>query len=286
MDFSLDFLNDQKKIVKYWNKEVSLFIDQKSLSSSLPSATELVNFFTGNLISGNWVEPLNVKINASCINREGSYQQLLSISIDEARSRYLNGFSLCFGDMSLDINQIAALKTKAAEIFGYADLISVTGYLSPPKVNGVLHFDRQHNFFIQKEGTKRWFVSEKPATKNPHENLVYAGITQSFLDNMNARGYGISLPRDCGRNTYELNPGDVLYVPPGFYHSPETLDAPSLHYTLTVEPACFWKDFNKDMFSKLLSSDGKFFQDYRFLSENQKYELVNDCLKLIMSEQK
>jgi ribosomal protein L16 Arg81 hydroxylase len=113
--------------------------------------------------------------------------------------------------------------------------------------------------------------------------LVFAGLTQSFVDDMKASGYEISLPRDCGRKMYELNPGDVLYVPPGFYHSPETLGDPSLHYTLTVEPACFWKDFNKDMFSKLLSSNGIFFEDYRFLSNDQKSELTNNCLNLIMS---
>ncbi len=279
----LDFLHDRKNIVKYWNKEVVLFPNQKLLSSSLPAATDLINCFKGNFISGQWTEPLNVNINASCINLDGSHQQLLSIGINDARSCYLNGFSLCFGDMSLGINHVAALKAKAVDIFGFADLIAVTGYLSPPKAIGVLHFDRQHNFFIQREGTKRWYVSERAAIKNPHENLVYAGLTQPFLEEMKARGYEISLPLDCGRNMYELNPGDVLYVPPGFYHSPETLGEPSLHYTLTVEPACFWKDFNKDMFSKLLSSEGKFFEDYRFLSEDQRSELANDCLNLVMS---
>ncbi len=179
---------------------------------------------------------------------------------------------------------MAALKGQAVDIFGYEDLIAVTGYLSPPKAVGVLHFDRQHNFFIQKEGTKRWFISERAAIRNPHENLLYAGLNKDFLDDMKARGYEISLPRDCGKRMYELNPGDVLYVPPGFYHSPETLDVHSLHYTLTIEPACFWKDFNKVIFNKLLSSKGKLFEDYRFLSEKQKSELFKECLDLIISK--
>lgn len=278
----LDFLKTQKKINKYWNNEVVFFQNQNLLSSNLPSAEDLINLFKGNFVSGQWSEPLNVNINASCINQDGSHQQLLSIDINAARNCYLNGFSLCFGDMSSTIDAITNLKAKAVDIFGYSDLIAVTGYLSPPETIGVLHYDRQHNYFIQREGTKRWIVSEKAATENPHENLVYAGLTQSFISDMNSRGYKISLPRDCGKNVFELNPGDILYVPPGFYHSPETLGEPSLHYTLTIEPACFWKDFNKNMFAKLLSSDGKFFKDYRFLNQEQRAELTNDCLDLLL----
>lgn len=280
---NLEFLLDGESIGKYWNNEVALFPHQNLLSSSLPAANDLINCFTGSFVSGEWTEPLNVTINASCLKEDGSHQQLMAIDISTARNCYLGGFSLCFGDLSLNIDHIAALKAKAVDVFGYSDLIAVTGYLSPPKAIGVLHFDRQHNFFIQREGTKRWFVSEIAAVKNPHENLVYTGLTQSFFEDMKERGYEIVLPRDCGRNVYELNPGDVLYVPPGFYHSPETLGAPSLHYTLTIEPACFWKDFNKDMFSKLLSSDGKFFADYRFLSEHEKSALFEDCFNLVMS---
>lgn len=195
---------------------------------------------------------------------------------------YQNGFSLCLGDMSEHIDDISALKSKAIEIFGYSELIAV----SPPNSIGVLHFDCQHNFFIQIEGKKRWNISQKAAVVNPYENILYPGTTQKFIDEMMAQGYEILLPRDCGRKIYELNPGDVLYVPPGFYHSPETLNETSLHYTLTIKPACFWKDFNKNMFAKLLSSKGNFFADYRFLNGDQKYELISECIDLLMKDSK
>lgn len=279
---SLEFLFDGKKIGKYWNNEVALFPNQALLSSPLPLANDLINYFTGNFVSAEWTEPLDVNINASRLNADGSHQQLMAIDFKTASSCYRDGFSLCFGDLSLNIDTVGVLKAKAVELFGYPDLIAVTGYLSPPEAVGVLHFDRQHNFFIQREGTKRWYVSEIAAAKNPHENLVFAGLTQSFFEDMKERGYEICLPRDCGRNVYELNPGDVLYVPPGFYHSPETPGELSLHYTLTIEPACFWKDFNKHIFSKLLSSDGRLFSDYRFLSSAEKTELFEDCFNLVM----
>lgn len=279
---NLDFLLEGKSTPEYWNNEAVLFSAQDQLSDYLPSSDELVNYFAGSFSKGAWAQPLDVRINASLINTDGVNQQLISVDIETARNCYINGFSLCFGDLSSDIVRISELKMKAAELFGYTDLIAVTGYLSPPKAVGVLHFDRQHNFFIQKEGTKRWFVSEKAGIINPHENLVYTGLAQSFFEDMKTRGYNISLPRDCGKVSYELNPGDILYVPPGFYHSPETLSETSLHYTLTIEPACFWKEFNNQMFSRLLSSNGKYFADYRFLSVDERSKLIESCFSSVV----
>ena len=280
---NLDFIKNSGDISKYWNNEVVMFPNQQSILSSLPSATDLMKCFTGNFESGNWSSPISVNINASTVLQDGSHQQLLGVDINTARNCYANGFSLCFGDMADSIDHLARLKSKAIEIFGHPELIAVTGYLSPEKAIGVLHFDRQHNFFIQREGSKRWTVSERAAVKNPHENLLYSGVTQSFLYEMKSLGYEISIPRDCGRKTYDLNPGDVLYIPPGFYHSPETLSDHSLHYTLTVEPACFWKDFNKKMFLKLLASEGKFFADYRFMTESQKSDLFRACISEVVA---
>lgn len=280
---NFDFIKNHIDISKYWNNSVVKFPNQPDVLNSLPGASDLIKCLTGNFEAGNWNSPLNININASTILQDGSHHQMLGININAACNSYANGFSLCFGDMADSIDHVALLKSKAVEIFGYSDLIAITGYLSPEKAIGVLHFDRQHNFFIQREGSKRWMVSERAAVKNPHENLLYPGVTQSFLSEMKNLGYEISIPKDCGRKVYDLNPGDVLYIPPGFYHSPETLSKHSLHYTLTVEPACFWKDFNQKIFLKLLASDGQFFADYRFMTESQRSDLFSECMNEVLS---
>lgn len=280
---NLDFIKSNADIKKYWNNEVIQFPNQPDILASLPGASDLMKCLTGNFEASSWSAPISVNINASTVLQDGSHQQLLGVDINTARNCYKKGFSLCFGDMSDSIDHISRLKSKAVEIFSHPELIAVTGYLSPEKAIGVLHFDRQHNFFIQREGSKRWTVSERAAVKNPHENLLYPGVTQSFLVEMKNLGYEISIPRDCGRKTYDLNPGDVLYIPPGFYHYPETLSKHSLHYTLTVEPACFWKDFNQKMFLKLLASEGKFFADYRFMTDSQRSDLFRSCMSEVVA---
>jgi hypothetical protein len=276
----LDFLNNSPPR-EYWDKQVVLFRGGAPFIADLPDAQELVRVLSGAFADGDWIEPIDVRINASRISDDGSSQQLLTVGIEQARKLFKSGFSLCFGDLSDDIPSVHELKLMASEFFRYLDLVSVTGYLSPLNAVGVLHFDRQHNFFIQREGSKRWFVSERAAIVNPYENLVYSGTPQKFFDNLSQRGYEILMPRDCGRVVYDLVPGDVLYIPPGFYHSPETTTKVSLHYTLTVEPACIWKDFNNRLFEVMLANNRFFFKDYRFMEEDEKVKLFEKCSRLI-----
>lgn len=279
-----NFLDNKESLSRIWNKESHLFSQQDSLCMQLPPASKLISALTGRFEDRIWRPGAYANINASKINLDGSHQQFMSVDLNTAQKLYIDGFSLCFGDISGIVDDTASLIKHAIKAFNYSNLIAVTAYLSPPKAIGVLHFDRQHNFFIQREGTKRWFVSEKAAIQNPYANLVYSGLSQDFFDSMNENGYHILLPSKCGKKMYELNPGDVLYIPPGFYHSPETLDDPSLHYTLTIEPACFWEDFNKTLFSKMLSSKGKFNLDYRFLDQADKDRLFADCMQHILSK--
>ena len=279
-----NFLDNKSAISTIWNSKSFLFSNQDSLCMQLPSVSKLLSFLTGRYENGAWIKRAYSSINASKVNIDNSHQQFLSIDIDTAQKLYVDGFSLCFGDLSSAIEDVYAIKKQAITTFDYEELIAVTAYFSPPRAIGVLHFDRQHNFFIQREGSKRWFVSEKAAIENPYTNLVYSGLSQDFFDDMKARGYNILLPNQCGKKVYELKPGDVLYIPPGFYHSPETLDNPSLHYTLTIEPACFWEDFNKSLFSKMLSSKGKFNLDYRFLNHADKEKLISDCMQYLFNK--
>ena len=128
---NLNFLRDQGDIGQYWNNEVVLFQNNYSDISSLPKATDLINLFTGKFEAGEWIKPIDVKINSSYIDQYGDHQQDLSIDINAAMTYYQNGFSLCLGDMSEHIDDISALKSKAIEIFGYSELIAV----SPPQFN-------------------------------------------------------------------------------------------------------------------------------------------------------
>jgi hypothetical protein len=260
----------------------SLFLSQEfTQRDKMPSITDLLSYTNGKFQDGGWEQPIDVEINASMISHDAGFQQQLGVANSRLHHLYSLGFTLCYGDMSDQIQSLGQLKNEALTVFDSIELLQITAYVSPPGSVGVLHFDRQHNFFLQKEGRKRWFVSEIPAIENPYENFVFPSATQAFVNELHSKGYKVAMPKDCGKNEYVLEPGDVLYVPPGFYHSPETGPTPSLHYTLTVEPKCFWKDLNASLFSVFLENCSDLNKDYRFLSAEDKTALLERCRVII-----
>jgi len=279
MDFS--FLREN--IQPYWNRAAIKIDVESALVEKFPDLNQFLSYFSHHFKDNFWQEVISVPANASKIGDDGTVQQYMNVDLHFARELYSQGFSICFADLSSEIHQIKLIKGMAADVFGYSQSIIVTAYLSPPNSTGVLHFDRQHNVFIQRSGVKRWFVSNKPGLANPHDNLVYTGITKSKIESLEASGASIEIPSDCGVSRHTLEPGEALYVPPGFYHSPETLNQPSLHYTLTFEPVCFWKDFQNRLDYLLEGPDRELFQDYRMLDDNAKSELFERCFRLLKS---
>ncbi len=250
----------------------------------LPSKRELLSLINGGFQKNDWVPSIPVNINASKIDESQSVSQHYNITPNQLQSYYSQGYSLCFGDMSNAIPQIKSLKTSATELFKYPDLIVITGYLSPPNAIGVLHFDRQHNIFIQKEGVKKWTIALEPAVQSPFDNLVYTGMTESFFNDMSKAGYNIKSPSQCGKQEIILEPGDILYLPPGYYHVPETLDEPSLHYTLTIEPQSFWKEKNSQLFNLLLMNCEALNQDLRFMENPDLEDHLQRCNEIFSKE--
>ena len=85
------------------------------------------------------------------------------------------------------------------------------------------HYDVHEVFAVQTEGEKVWNLYEGRAI----DPVGYPpGLTQADFD------------RDRGRlvSTITMKPGDVLYMPRGFYHDTVTPDQPSLHVSFTAMP--------------------------------------------------
>jgi ribosomal protein L16 Arg81 hydroxylase len=99
-------------------------------------------------------------------------------------------------------------------------------YLTPPNSSAVrLHNDDQDVFLMQVWGTKHWTIRDAP------QLLPY---TEEML------GKEEPVPPDKTTEkimTFDLEPGDVLYIPRGFLHEAATSSTPSLHITMTV-PTC------------------------------------------------
>tara|TARA_B110001469_G_C9644053_1_gene324773 strand:+ start:3245 stop:4102 length:858 start_codon:yes stop_codon:yes gene_type:complete len=265
----------------HWNHSFYYKSSNSEVVEGLPSKKALISMINGGFQENNWLPSIPVNINVSKIDASQSIIQQYNINPSQAQNYFSQGYTLCFGDMSNAIPEIENLKTSVDVFFKNSDLIMITGYLSPPNSTGVLHFDRQHNIFIQREGIKKWTISQTPAVHSPYDNLIYGGMTESFFKEMSKAGYNIKTPAECGKHDVILEPGDILYLPPGFYHVPETLNEVSLHYTLTIEPQSFWSENNAILFNVLLNNCERLNRDTRFMSASELEEHLQKCKQIL-----
>lgn len=87
------------------------------------------------------------------------------------------------------------------------------------------HYDLHDVFAIQTEGEKVWRLYRNRA----EDPVDYPGEGETTRD---------WLARNAGPVMQEvrMRPGDVLYLPRGWYHDALAVDGPSLHVTLSVTP--------------------------------------------------
>lgn len=87
------------------------------------------------------------------------------------------------------------------------------------------HFDNHDVIVIQTGGTKVWNLYESRAD-NPIENFPDDAETRRWFERT----------RGSLMQKVTMQPGDVLYLPRGWYHDALATDGPSLHVTFAITP--------------------------------------------------
>jgi bifunctional lysine-specific demethylase and histidyl-hydroxylase NO66 len=101
--------------------------------------------------------------------------------------------------------------------------VQINAYMSPANARGLeLHFDFHDVFVLQLDGRKRWRVWEPlPRTRDPVKSRTR--IPLPTLDELGEPRFDLT-----------LTAGDCLYLPRGFPHAAETIEAASSHLTFGV----------------------------------------------------
>lgn len=267
-----------------WNTSPIEIRGNSAKFDALPSSTLLPTMCAGRIDEQYRQQTRYVSTNATAVDKDGGIVQLNSVPTSMHSQLYNAGFSLCFGDVSGLDRELRELVEDAATLSRFRSSISVTCYLTPPHSNGVLHFDRQHVFFLQREGTKYWRISQTPAVRNPVENFLYPNATREYFDAMKRKGYEISIPSNCGFRDIKLETGDILYMPPGYYHLQHTLEERSFHYTLTLDTVSFWNLFMSSMHLELLKHCASYNDDIRMLDNARRREFLGKQLAALKND--
>jgi bifunctional lysine-specific demethylase and histidyl-hydroxylase NO66 len=160
-----------------------------------------------------------------------------AVDVQAVYRAYTEGFTLI-------VNQVHRRSSPVALLCHglQADLHHPVGanlYVTPARSQGFLpHADTHDVFIVQLHGTKEWHVSA------PHLELPLANETAGRQTLPDAR-------------TYELAPGDLLYLPRGFRHAALTGSSSSTHLTVGVE-AFRWRDVFREAIDLLAGDDVAF----------------------------
>jgi Cupin-like domain len=121
---------------------------------------------------------------------------------------------------------LAALIAEAARRFSpqeHVEGISSVMYVGTANSNAALHVDLHHNLFLHLRGVKQFTLAAHRDARRQQKEAAgqfggHPGVSDRGLDTV----------------TYDLQPGDGLYVPPYVLHRVESSDA------TTVSIACSW----------------------------------------------
>src|SRR5262249_45003324 len=122
----------------------------------------------------------------------------------------------------------------------HAGKVYFNAYLSPAHRGFDVHFDSKSVFAIQVEGSKLWRYSVEPGVPHPPIGIVLSeknNLRNFRLENPWAE---IEPPKDSDLVETLLEPGDVLYIPPGAWHATSASGSGhSLGLSLTCSPVNF-----------------------------------------------
>lgn len=134
------------------------------------------------------------------------------------------GASVIAGDVQDLTPELRALSHQLARDF--AGLVGANVYCSFGGVQAFdTHFDLHHVFAVQVEGEKTWRL---------YENRAEAPVGFPVEDAETRRWFAAT--RGKLMTEVRMRPGDVLYLPRGWYHDALATEGASLHVTFSVSP--------------------------------------------------
>lgn len=221
-----DLVDDAAELLGNWPTEPRIYHHGEHAFDSLLTMAEV-----DDLIDNDCLPNRNVRLvrdGETVDDRE--YSATPDMPNPGAVRQYLNdGCTLSIRRLQTIKPVLNRLRREVARETGYETHFNA--YLTPPRQHGLrYHFDPYVTLVIQIHGSKVWPM-HPPFVENPveeYENFRRRGFTQE------EREY---LANTAPERSFTLAPGDVLWLPRGWVHSPHNRrgDEPSLHLTFALK---------------------------------------------------
>jgi ribosomal protein L16 Arg81 hydroxylase len=225
---------------EHWHRKPLYIRGEEGKFANLPGINELPALLSGKFLNDRWIGGQIYKAQASFVDRTGNTKKLNAVQ-SMWPDLFNAGASLCFEALHRSDAELTRYVDDIASTTPLPGKIVTTCYLTPPNSGSGMHFDSQHAFFMQVAGKKHWKFSQRAGWKDAPANLELLALTPDMKKFLESTNVAIATPMETGLHEVTLNTGDVLYLPPGFWHEARTSDSPSLHHTLTFVPLGAWQ---------------------------------------------
>ena len=178
----------------------------------------------------------------------------LDVSASAARALYGLGMGLSFFKADDIFPELQEYIYQIGAELGFPSKGQSRGvlYASPDGNGTAVHFDNNSNFILQLDGKKRWTLAPNPQFPFPlHRYSVSMPGPRAGLIAYAKGEAELRMPDDV--IDVELSPGDVLFVPAGYWHWTEAVGS-SLSLTI-VYPHTTWADVVLERLRKRLTLD-------------------------------
>ena len=182
---------------------------------------------------GSW--PDQIQVHLPDVADEAS---AVTASPHDARKMFASGMSLLFEEAQRHAPVLVPWLDAIRDDLGLSSLTQERCliYATPAGKGTAPHFDQNVNFVLQIHGTKTWSLAPNTHVARPMTRHTMGQPVDPELQSYATLPMPAALPAD--RIEVVLEPGSVLFVPRGVWHSTHaTTDALSLNFTFSP-PTC------------------------------------------------
>ena len=189
----------------------------------------------GDVVEGA-APPLSYKAAFSDARGAG---HLFGAPLEMAEDLLAAGMTLSFTELEHTLPGIARLAGEVAAFVGAKGPVTVTCFVSPSDHGFPWHFDYPHVFALQIEGRKQWRLGRKRVEAAPWTMEAHGPRARATFAFAAQLGLAMAPPDEADCDEVTLEPGDVLYMPPGTWHHARARGDRSCHLSLLVRPITF-----------------------------------------------
>jgi len=165
------------------------------------------------LARGEKIRDRRYNITASFAGGEdsGSSRHMMEAHHNQVTELLNAGATICITNIHMADSSLARWAQAIRTQLNFTGTVGINCYVSADGSGLPMHYDKRVATTLQIAGKKRWRYSTEPAKAWPDDNQVYQeGQVESSAG---------KLPPDMEFREVELNPGDMLCLPAGAWHS-------------------------------------------------------------------